>query len=62
MSICFKLGIVGRYCVMKGRNVISVSDIDNFSRKLDSRMVVICLFDELRDSVFVYIPDRNNIL
>ena len=27
MSICFKLGIVGRYCVTKGRNVISVSDI-----------------------------------
>ena len=33
-----------------------------FSHKLDSRVVVICLFDELRDSVFVYIPDKNNIL
>ena len=42
------------------RNVISVSDISAVN--LMMMMVVICLFDELRDSVFVYIPDRNNIL
>ena len=33
-----------------------------FSRKLDGGVVAICLFNELRDFVFVYIPDREYIL
>ena len=43
------------------RNVVSLSDISAV-HELDSRMVVICLFDELHDSVFVYIPDREYII
>ena len=41
------------------RNVVSVSDISAVNL---SRLVVNCLFDELRDLVFVYIPDREYIV
>ena len=33
-----------------------------FSRKLDGGVVAICLFKGLRDFVFVYIPDREDII
>ena len=33
-----------------------------FSRELDGRMVAVCLFNELRDFVFVYIPENISII
>ena len=33
-----------------------------FSRKIDSEMVAIWLLNELRDFVFVYIPDKKQRL
>ena len=59
MSICFKLGIVGRYCVTKCRNVISVSYISAVNL-IVGWWLFACSMNCVTPSLFI--PDRNNIL